>query len=183
MLSRYRCILPALLAVLIVSSLSVAQQGTMEEGEITSTALGGVTKNYLVYLPPSYTTSEKQYPSFYVLHGLWGNENGLTGLISRMDRMLRDGEIGEMIAVFVDGDESWWVGEYEPYIVRDLVDHIDAHYRTIPHRNSRGITGYSRGGVGSMHLALKYPEVFAVTVPQAGGYWKGSPPRPSIEED
>jgi len=100
----------------------------------------------------------------------------------KLDGMIRNGEIGEMIAVFIDGGNSWYVGEYEPYIARDLVQYVDGHYRTIPHRSSRGITGYSMGGIGAMHLALKFPEVFAVTVPQAGGYWRGYP-RPSIEAD
>ena len=158
----------ALLFVLIASSLSFAQKGTMETGEVTSPALGGETKNFRVYLPPTYTTSEKEYPSFYVLHGANGHEGSLIGMRFTMDRMIRDGEVGEMIAVFVDGDQSWYSGEYEPYITDDLVYHIDAQYRTIPDRNSRGITGYSMGGFGSMHLAMKYPEVFAVFVSQAG---------------
>ena len=168
------------LFVLIVSSPSLAQKGTVELGTITTPALGGVTKNFRVYLPPSYTTSEKAYPSFYVLHGYDRNEGELTGIAHTMDRMIQDGEIGEMIAVFVDGDEGWYIGEYEPYIIRDLLQYVDAHYRTIPDRNSRGVTGYSMGGYGSIHLALKYPEVFSVAVPQAGAYWTWGR---NIEED
>ena len=160
-----------LLFVLIVSSLSLAQMGTLERGEITSASLGGVTKNYLVYLPPSYTTSEKAYPSFYVLHGTPADYSWHADMRFRLNRMIRDGEIGEMIAVFVDADDSWYVDEYEPYIVSELVDLIDARYRTIPDRDSRGVTGFSMGGWGAMHLALKYPEVFSITVPQAGAYW------------
>ena len=159
-----------LLSVLIVSSLSFAQVGTMETGEITSTALGGETKTSLVYLPPSYTTSEKEYPSFYALHGFSLDYRGLQGMRRTLDRMIQDGEIGEMIAVFPDGDNSWYLDEYEPYIVSELVDLIDAQYRTISDRDSRGVTGHSMGGFGAMHLALKFPEVFSVAVPQAGSY-------------
>ena len=159
-----------LLFVVVVSSPSFGQVGTMETGEITSTALGGVTRKYLVYLPPSYTVSEKEYPSIYVLHGLTQDYLSRKGMSVTLNRMIQNGEIGEMIAVFVDADDSYYVNEYEPYIVSELVDHIDARYRTIPDRESRGITGYSMGGFGAMHLALKYPEVFAVTVPQAADY-------------
>ena len=155
----------ALLFVLIASSLSFAQVGTLERGTIISPALGGETKAFVVYLPPSYTTSEKQYPSFYVLHGLGGNASSLTGMKSQLDRMIQDGEIGEMIAVFV----HWgFPGYEETYITKDLVDHVDARYRTIRDRTSRGITGFSAGGWNSMDLALDYPEVFAVLVAQEG---------------
>ena len=88
-----------------------------------------------------------------------------------MDQMIQNGKIGEMIAIFPDGDNSYYVEEYEPYITRDLVEHVDAHYRTIPHRNSRGITGFSMGGLGAMHLGLKFPDVFAVVVAQAAPFW------------
>jgi predicted esterase len=93
--------------------------------------------------------------------------------------MIRKGRIKEMIVVFVDGNNKFrgsrykssiTIGDYETYITSDLVNHIDANYRTIAHRNSRGITGYSMGGVGAMHLALKYPEAFGAVVAQAGLY-------------
>lgn len=150
---------------------SPAQEGTLERGLIASQALGGETKRYVVYLPPSYYTGDRRYPSFYVLHGSGGNEESYVHMDRPMNRMIRLGEIGEMIAVFVDGDNSGFSGRYEHYITRDLVDHIDAHYRTIPHRDSRGVTGKSMGGGGAMRLALTCPDIFSVVVAQAGMYY------------
>ena len=133
-----------------------------------------------VYLPPSYDFTEKRYPVIYVLHGFGGDSNSLTRKMeSAMDRMIFTEEIQEAIAVFVDGSNRFGgsmylssptIGDYETYIRRDLVNFIDRQYRTIPHRDSRGITGFSMGGYGSMHLSLKYPEVFGVVVAQAGTY-------------
>ncbi len=62
------------------------------------------------------------------------------------------------------------IGDYETYIVRELVAQIDATYPTIPHRDSRGITGCSMGGDGSIHLALTFPDVFSVAVPMSATY-------------
>ena len=170
MFRRRSCIMLGLLCVLIAPSVSFAQKGTLERGTITIPSLGGETAPFVVYLPPSYTTSEKQYPSFYVLHGLLGSENSLISMRFTMDRMIQDGEIGEMIAVFV----NWAITRYQlTYIAEDLVDHVDAQYRTIRDRNSRGITGFSVGGGGSMRLALKYPEMFAVLVAQEGVEYSG----------
>ena len=84
-----------------------------------------------------------------------------------------------MIFVFPDANNSFGgsqylssptIGDYETYITQELVDLVDATYRTIPDRNSRGITGCSMGGDGSMGLALKYPNVFSVAAPASGTY-------------
>ena len=133
-----------------------------------------------IYLPPSYDFTEKRYPVIYVLHGFNGNSKSLTRKMkAAMDRMILSEEIQEAIAVFVDGSNRFGgsqylssptIGDYETYIRRDLVNFIDKQYRTIPHRDSRGITGFSMGAYGSMHLSLKYPEVFGVAVAQAGTY-------------
>ena len=133
-----------------------------------------------VYLPPSYDFTDKRYPVIYVLHGFNGDSDSLTRKMkSAMDRMILSEKIQEAIAVFVDGSNRFGgsqylssptIGDYETYIRRDLVNFIDRQYRTIPHRDSRGITGFSMGGYGSMHLSLKYPEVFGVVVAQAGTY-------------
>ena len=133
-----------------------------------------------VYLPPSYDFTEKRYPVIYVLHGFRGDSKSLTRKMkSAMDRMILSEEIQEAIAVFVDGSNRFGgsqylssptIGDYETYIRRDLVNFIDKQYRTIPHRDSRGITGFSMGAYGSMRLSLKYPEVFGVVVAQAGTY-------------
>ena len=133
-----------------------------------------------VYLPPSYDLTEKRYPVIYVLHGFGRGSDNLAGKVkSAMDRMISNEEIQEAIAVFADGSNRFGgsqylssptIGDYETYIRRDLVNFIDRQYRTIPHRDSRGITGFSMGAYGSMHLSLKYPEVFGVVVAQAGTY-------------
>ena len=135
---------------------------------------------FWVYLPPNYETTNKRYPVIYVLHGFGGNAQSLTAKVKgAMDAMLFNGQIEEMIAVFVDGSNRFGgsqylssptIGDYETYIVSELVGRVDTLFRTIPDRNSRGITGFSMGAYGSMHLALKYPEVFSVVVAQAGTY-------------
>ena len=180
---------------LIVQIATFAQKGTLEWGKITSPALegnligDGATRSFAIYLPPSYKTSDNHYPVFYMLHGSFGNAGSMTGIKPTLDAMIHNAQIGEMIVVFVDGSNklsgsqyrsSVTIGDYETYLVKDLVNHVDSNYRTIDHRNSRGITGMSMGGYGAMHLALKYPEVFNVVVAQSGRYdydtdwWKNS---------
>jgi S-formylglutathione hydrolase FrmB len=51
-------------------------------------------------------------------------------------------------------------GDFEKFIGHDVVAYIDAHYRTIPNRESRGLAGHSMGGYGATRIGMKYAEVF-----------------------
>ncbi|WP_163322630.1 alpha/beta hydrolase [Draconibacterium mangrovi] len=51
-------------------------------------------------------------------------------------------------------------GNYEDYIVNELVSFIDQKYRTIPHFNWRAISGHCAGAIGSLNIAMKHPKVF-----------------------
>lgn len=69
-------IFPRTLPVVTISQIS---KGTLKWGEITSPALEGnllgdpARRSFAVYLPPSYETSQKRYPAFYMLHGTGGS--------------------------------------------------------------------------------------------------------------
>jgi S-formylglutathione hydrolase FrmB len=74
-----------------------------------------------------------------------------------------------MIVVIPDGSSrlgcGQWVdspvtGNFEQYVVNDVVAFADAHYRTIPDSRSRGVFGFSSGGFGAWNLASRNPEVF-----------------------
>jgi S-formylglutathione hydrolase FrmB len=53
-------------------------------------------------------------------------------------------------------------GDFERFISHDLVEYIDAHYRTIANRNSRGLAGHSMGGYGTARIGMKHPDVYGV---------------------
>ena len=51
-------------------------------------------------------------------------------------------------------------GDFEEFIAHEVVAYIDAHYRTIPNRTSRGLVGHSMGGYGASRIGMKHPDVF-----------------------
>jgi S-formylglutathione hydrolase FrmB len=174
-----------LLSVALEPASATAQPFYFERGEIYSEALtnnlfgDSSTRPFEVFLPPDYYATGKRYPVIYVLHGFTQNERSLAYLAPRLHFMICNRTANEMIAVFVNATNqlngsfylsSPVIGDYETYIARDLVNLIDSRYRTLPARESRGITGFSMGGWGAMHLALKFPAIFSVTVPEAGFY-------------
>ncbi len=133
-----------------------------------------------IYLPPSYSTSDKKYPVVYFLPGFstpvvyftyWGVFQGFA-LRESIDRLIDTGTINEMIVVIPNGLTfmlgSFYVnspvtGNWEDFIVKDVVEYIDCKYRTLPNAASRGISGHSMGGYGALNLAMLHPDVFGAT--------------------
>jgi len=56
----------------------------------------------------------------------------------------------------------------QTYLVRDVVDYVDANYRTIPNRDARVIGGLSTGGYCAINLALRHQDVFSGIVSHSG---------------
>jgi pimeloyl-ACP methyl ester carboxylesterase len=86
-----------------------------------------------------------------------------------MDALIASGTVREMILVVASGANklgggfyvnSPVTGNWEDFIVKDVVGYIDSHFRTLPRAESRGISGHSMGGFGSLNIAMRYPEVF-----------------------
>jgi len=57
----------------------------------------------------------------------------------------------------------------ETVIVKELVPHIDATYRTVATREGRLLDGYSMGGYGAARLGFKYPDLFRAVSIMGGG--------------
>jgi len=129
-------------------------------------------RDVFVFLPPSYSTSKsRRYPVVYALHGYsisaeqWTHEIHVPQTI---EGAFAQGA-QEMIVVLPDSktafggsmySSSVTTGDFERFIAHDLVAYIDAHYRTIPDRASRGLAGHSMGGYGAARIAMKHPDVF-----------------------
>jgi len=124
--------------------------------------------SYLIYLPAKYeSATDKRYPVMYWLHGIGGAQTGLPRYIERIDNAIAAGKTPPMIVVFVNGvrdsfycDAADGRTPVETVIIKDLIPHIDATYRTVASREGRIIEGFSLGGFGAAHLGFKYPETF-----------------------
>ncbi len=130
----------------------------------------GTAVSYHIYLPPDYETAkDRRYPVVYWLHGRGGSETGVSVFASRLDAAIKAGKAPAMIAVGVNGMRtSSWVDSFDgktpvqSMLIKDLIPHIDATYRTIPTRESRAIEGFSMGGAGAPKVGFKFPELFGV---------------------
>jgi enterochelin esterase-like enzyme len=156
-----------------------AKSVTVEHIKIHGTALEGnlegdaVDRDVFVFLPPGYALEKsRRYPVVYALHGFsigaeqWTHEihvpQTIEGAFATGSR--------EMMVVLPDSktvyggsmySSSITTGDFERFISHDVVAYIDAHYRTIPQRTSRGLVGHSMGGYGAARIGMKHPDVFS----------------------
>jgi enterochelin esterase-like enzyme len=143
--------------------------GASLEGNLEGEA---VDREAFVFLPPSYEKDKKRrYPVVYALHGFFIGAEQWTHEIHVPQTVEGAFALGskEMIVVLPDSktiyngsmySSSTTTGDFENYVARDVVAYIDAHYRTIPNRQSRGLVGHSMGGYGASRIGMKHPDVF-----------------------
>jgi S-formylglutathione hydrolase FrmB len=156
-----------------------APEGSVERIKVHGASLEGnlegdsPDRDVVVYLPPSYAKSpRRRYPVVYFLHGYSVGVEAyvkLLNLPAMADRAIAAGA-REMILVLPDAftvysgsmySNSPTTGDWEGFLSRDLVAYIDSHYRTAADRNSRGLSGHSMGGYGTIRVGMKHPEVFS----------------------
>ena len=131
---------------------------------------------YCIYLPPGYDArADKRYPVIYNLHGAGDNELHGFDDVRVLDAGIREGRWPAMIAVLPNGGmRTFYKDSYdgrfqsETLIIRELIPHIDATWRTIGERKGRCIEGHSMGGRGATRLAMKYPNLFCSLFNLAG---------------
>jgi S-formylglutathione hydrolase FrmB len=155
-------------------------QGTVETISVPGASLEGnlmgvpTDRTVIVYLPPSYATEpERRYPVVYNLHGWLPNAEEFVlaeDLEAGANGAMSGGAVREMLIVTPDSNlthegsmycNSVTTGNWEDYITGDLIEYIDANYRTMPARESRGLTGHSMGGYGTLRIAMKYPDFYS----------------------
>lgn len=132
--------------------------------------------SYLVWLPPGYDAApERRYPVIYWLHGLGGDQRGGAPFVEKLAQAVDDGIAPPAVCVLVNGlpasmycDAAHGRAPVEQVVIRDLIPHVDATYRTIPLREARAIEGHSMGGFGAARLGFKYPDLFGAVSISAG---------------
>src|SRR5690606_6284019 len=106
--------------------------------------------NYRVILPKDYAAvKEKRYPTIFLLHGLFGNQDNW----STLTKLTTYAEKYEIIIVMPHGANGWYTDnvskpedKYESYIIKELIPEVDKKFRTKNERKSRAIAGLSMGG-------------------------------------
>lgn len=156
------------------------------------------TREITVYLPAGYDErQDRSYPVLYMQDGqnlfdahrayVPGNHWRLQ---EAADAAIGDRTAEPMIIVGVDHAGPARIDEYTPvvdrkhngggraadyarFLIEELKPSIDARFRTRPEAESTGIGGSSLGGLVSLYVALKHPEVFRRAAVMSPSVWWG----------
>jgi predicted alpha/beta superfamily hydrolase len=157
------------------------------------------TKKYelIVYLPPMYKTAgDHHFPVLYMQDGqnLFDPETSfIPGNHWRMgetaDGLIETGTIEPLMIVGIYNNGEARIDEYTPFedsrlggghadvygsiLVEELKPLIDAQYRTLPGAQNCGLGGSSLGGLVTLYLGLRYPDVFSrLAVVSPSVWWR-----------
>ena len=146
--------------------------------DVRSEVLGN-TRDILVYLPPSYPTANRTYPTLYMHDGqnLFDEVTSFAGEW-RVDEALEElAEEGiEAIVVGVPNTGADRLHEYSPFhdarfgggraadyvkfVVETVKPLVDEAFRTTGDREATGTIGSSMGGLISLYAFFERPDVF-----------------------
>ena len=162
------------------------EEVTFESEVLKGNPLGDPYKRPLwVYLPPGYDQEPvRRYPTIYQIQGLTGQldmwRNRLPfrkNFPELVDELFTTGQAPPCLVVWVDcwtslgGSQfldSPATGRYHSYLCDEIVPWVDAHYRTLPQREHRGIAGKSSGGYGAMVTPMLRPDLWGGLATHAG---------------
>ena len=159
--------------------------GKVEQATYTNHA--GQQKRMHVYLPPGYEKdADTKYPVLYLNHG--GGEDdshwtrtppggGCAHLI--LDNLIAAGKARPMIIVMPNtrgiasadppapGKDDACTLEY----LKDIIPHVETHYRARPGRENRALAGLSMGGFVVMNTGLSHLDTFSELYVYSSGYF------------
>jgi S-formylglutathione hydrolase len=121
-----------------------------------------------IYTPPGYgKTAGHRYPLLLLLHGGNGSEQDLMRFAGTIDKAVTEGRVPPLVIAmpaarrslymdYKDGSQRW-----ETFIVSELLPYLRKSLDVSAERQGTYIGGWSMGGLGSLRLAFKHPDLFA----------------------
>lgn len=180
MYKKYKFFLvSSIICMLFSTDRNLQAQGSFTEKTFYSKALDS-TMSYLIYLPKGYDSANKteKYPVVYFYHGSTVKPQAYSNLSILFNLLISSGQISKCIVVMPDGSappyfgsfytNSPFYGNYEDYIISDLIKHIDDSYNVYAQRDKRAVMGHSMGAYGAVKHAVLHPELFAICAAHSG---------------
>jgi predicted alpha/beta superfamily hydrolase len=153
----------------------------------------GNSRKLRIYLPPGYDANPQQrYPVLYMHDGqnLFDPKTAAYGTAweigATIDKLIATGAIEPIIVVGIDNtpdriaeytpccDKQYGGGKidaYAAFIVDTVKPWADANLRTQKEREHTAIMGSSLGGIASVYIVQKYPQVFSKAGGVSSSFW------------
>lgn len=157
----------------------------------------GTTRTIRICLPNSYNAgSDRRYPVLYLHDGqnLFADQHSHSGHAWHIHRiaaeLMHQRRIEEIILVAIDHGDSARLAEfahhdgayggqrvaargeaYAAFLINALKPFIDRHFLTRPQADQTALLGSSMGGLVSLNIALRHPDVFARVAALSPSCW------------
>jgi predicted alpha/beta superfamily hydrolase len=152
-------------------------------------------RTLIVYLPPGYDSAPaRRYPALYLHDGqnVFDSATAFAGQEWQVDetaqQLITAGEIEPLIIVGVYNTGEQRIDEYTTtrderrqaggranlygrFLVEEVKPFIDKRYRTLPGPETTALGGSSLGALVTLHLGLKYPQVFSKLLVMSPSVW------------
>jgi len=167
--------------------------GTLQLVEKFKSPQLGNERTLRIYLPPSYgSDTRRRYPVLYMHDGqnLFDGKTASYGtewnIDEVADRLVRQGDMEEVIVVGIDNTNDR-IAEYTPccdpkhgggklnayadFVAKTVKPWVDKQYRTKPGRQHTAVMGSSLGGLASIGIAQRYPQLFSMAGGVSSSFW------------
>jgi len=153
------------LLLALLSTLTLAMASELVPGRMETNLIPHALE-YTVLLPDGYDSKSEPLPLLFVLHGGDGDTAFLSKLRVVIDGRWSAGTLPKLIAVTPNADRSFYMDyrdgtqKWETLLTGPFLEHLRQTYKILPGRNVY-VMGPSMGGMGSLRLGFKHPDIFA----------------------
>jgi S-formylglutathione hydrolase len=160
----------------------------LKEAELTSNLIPRPVP-YAVLLPDGYQADGAPLPLLLLLHGGGGDRKYLASMRPSIEELWKAGKLPKMVVAtpsvtsrcfymdYRDGSEKW-----ESFLIGPFRKHLQQTYNTSSDPKKNLLMGISMGGMGSLRIGFKHPELFGGLAAMEPGiepilHWKDMQPR------
>lgn len=157
---------------------------TIDSRALAGNLLGDPSSRAVAVYVPRECEPAGSYPLFVFLAGFTGS--GLRHLSwqafgesipQRIDRLIREGKIGPVVAAFPDGFtslggnqyiDSIAMGRWEEFLISEMIPRVEREFPVRADRVARAVLGKSSGGYGALAHGLLHAETWGAVACHSG---------------
>jgi enterochelin esterase family protein len=150
-------------------------KGALENVKLKSEILKNERRAW-VYTPPGYSRDAKPYGLIVMFDG--PIYTLLIPTANILDNLLAKSKLPPMVALILDNptptSRATEFACYEPYaefIAKEAIPWVRANYNVTGDPTQTVISGVSFGGLASVFVAFRHPEIFGNVISQSGSFW------------
>ena len=156
--------------------------GAVASVRYVAKALGNARREMFVYTPPGYEKGSANYPVLYLIHG--GGDTAVSwSTVGRagdiLDNLIAEKKARPMIVVMPSGwtpsggqvmTSDATKDPFNDEMIKDIIPHIQANYRTLANPENRALSGLSMGGIQTLNVGLHNLGTFRYLAVMSSGW-------------